>query len=75
MVNGMKSFKDKIYFHMEKGEQIWGLEERAKSQDFDTQRLRYLGYEVEMEVEIFEDGTNRVLSIMGVDVTDKCIRI
>lgn len=69
------SFKKTIYFHMEKGEQIWELENQAKSKGFNSERLRYLGYEVEMVVEIFEDGTNKVISIQGVDVSDKEIKI
>ena len=73
--NDMDRFKTNIYFHMEKGANLWEIEDQAKQQGFTTDRLRFLGYEVEMEVEIFKDGSNQVVSIMGVDVSDKKISI
>lgn len=76
----MKSFRKKIYFHMDKDGQIWDIEKQAESQGFSTERLRFLGYEVEMEIEIYEDGTNKILSITSsngqkIDVSDKEIAI
>ena len=71
----MENITKKIYFHMEKGAQLRELEDDAAAKGFDTERIRFLGYEVEMEVAIYKDGTNKVLSIMGVDVSDKNITI
>lgn len=70
----MKSFKETIYFHREKSEN-WELEDKAKELDFVTNRIPYIGNETEIEIEIFEDGTNKVLSINGIDVSDKGISI
>lgn len=70
----MKSFKEKIYIHREKHKN-WGLEYKAKELGFDTKYIPYFGYEIEIEIEVFENGRNKVLSIMGKDVTDKDISI
>lgn len=76
----MSSFRKKIYFHMEKGEQIHEIENQAKSLGFHTESLRWIGYEVEMEIEIFESGANKVLTITSstgekIDVSDKGISL
>lgn len=70
----MKSIKETICFHRGK-EENWGLEDRAKALGFSTERIPYIGYETEIEIEVFEDGTNKVLSINGIDVSDKGISI
>lgn len=70
----MKSMKETIYFHREKAEN-WELEDKATAAGFSTERIPYIGYETEIEIEIFEDGTNKVLSINGIDVSDRGITI
>lgn len=65
----MKSFKKKVYFHRDK-ENNWELITQAEELNFKgTKELSYLGYEIEFEVEIFEDGSNKVLAIDGKDAT------
>lgn len=70
----MKSFKEKIYWHREKSEN-WNTEDKAKQLGFNTESIRWIGNEVEFEIEIFEDGTNKIVSIKGIDVSDKNISI
>jgi len=71
----MKSFKKKIYFHREK-EENWDIEKKGKKLRFEkSEDLVYLGYEIGMKVEIFEDITTKVLEINGIDVSDKDIFI
>lgn len=70
----MKSIKQKIYFHREK-EDNWDLEEKLEKKKFNTDNILYLGSEITVEVELFEDGTNRVVSFEGIDVSDKNISI
>ena len=70
----MKSIKQKIYFHREK-EDNWDLEEKLEKKKFNTDNILYLGSEIEVEVELFEDGTNKVISFEGIDVSDKNIAI
>lgn len=70
----MKSIKQKIYFHREK-EDNWGLEEKLEKKKFNTDNILYLGSEIEVVVELFEDGTNKVISFEGIDVSDKNISI
>jgi hypothetical protein len=61
--------------HQEK-EDNWEIVEKAEKKNFqNTVNLVYLGYEVEFEIEIFEDGTHKVLKICGKDVSDKNITI
>ena len=57
----MKSFKEKIYWHREKSKN-WDIEDKAKQLGFNTEHIRWIGYEVELEIEIFEDGTNKIFS-------------
>jgi hypothetical protein len=65
----MKSFKETIYFHREK-EDNWGIRDKAEELGFKCDKqLSYLGYDVEMEIEIFEDGSNKVLKIDGKDIS------
>ena len=68
----MKSFKETIYFHREK-EDNWEIVEEAVQLGFtnDTRDFLYIGYEVEMEINVCENGEVKVLSINGVDVSDK----
>lgn len=70
----MKSIKQKIYFHREK-EDNWDLEEKLEKKKFNTDNILYLGSEITVEVELFEDGTNKVISFEGIDVSDKNISI
>lgn len=59
-----------IYFNRD-SEDNWGIVEEAKKNgisNFDD--LRYLGYEVEMKVEIQDDGKVLALEINGNDVSD-----
>lgn len=70
----MKSFKEKIYLYREK-EDNWSLEEKLKKKKYNTDDILYLGCEVSIEIELFEDGTNKVLKIQGIDVSDKNISI
>lgn len=63
----MKSFKKKVYFHRGK-EENWDIEEESISRGFDAENILRLGSDVEMTVEIREDGTNKVLSVQGKDV-------
>lgn len=65
----MKSFKKKVYFHREK-EENWDIEEESISRGFDAENILWLGSDVEMAVEIREDGTNRILSVQGKDVSN-----
>lgn len=66
----MKSFITTKDFHSDK-EDNWDLERKAEKKGFsNTDNLSYLGYEVSFEVEIFEDCTNKVLKINGVDVNN-----
>lgn len=65
----MKSFKKKVYFHREK-EENWDIKEESISRGFDAENILRLGSDVEMTVEIREDGTNKVLSVQGKDVSN-----
>lgn len=65
----MESFKKKIYFHRDK-EENWDIEEESISRGFDAENILRLGSDVEMTVEIREDGTNKVLSVQGKDVSN-----
>lgn len=59
-----------IYFNRD-SEDNWSIVEEAKKNgisNFDD--LRYLGYEVEMKVEIQDDGKVLALEINGNDVSD-----
>ena len=70
----MKSIKEKIYFHREK-EDNWDLEKKLEKKKFNTENIPWLGLEIEVKIELFEDGTNKVISLQGVDVSDKNISI
>lgn len=70
----MRSITEDIYLHREK-EDNWELEEKLKKEQFNTNNILYLGYEIHVKVELMEDGTNRVLEFEGVDVSDKNISI
>lgn len=70
----LKSIKQKIYFHREK-EDNWDLEEKLEKKKFNTDNILSLGSEITVEVELFEDGTNKVISFEGIDVSDKNISI
>ena len=65
----MKSFKKKVY-KKKKKEENWDIEEESISRGFDAENILWLGSEVEMTVEIREDGTNKVLSVQGKDVSN-----
>lgn len=71
----MKNFEETIYFHREK-EDNWDIIDKCESLGFkNADDLAYLGYDVEMKVEINESGDNVVLEINGIDVSDKDITI
>ena len=72
----MKTFKEMIYFNREK-EENWDIMDKAKRLEFkgDIKNLSYLGYGIEMEVEISEDCKSKILSVNGVDISDKEIYI
>ena len=70
----MKSITEKIYFHREK-EDNWDLEKKLEKKKFNTENIPWLGLEIEVKIELFEDGTNKVISLQGVDVSDKNISI
>jgi virulence-associated protein VapD len=71
----MKSFKETIYFNREK-ESNWDIEEKAANKGFKNSKdIVYLGYEVEMEVEVREDLKHKVFRINGIDVSDKEIYV
>lgn len=71
----MKSFIENIYINRDK-ESNWSLESKAEELGFkNTDKLAYTGYEVCFKTEFFEDGTNRVLSIDGIDVSEKNISL
>mgnify|MGYP000854053635 CR=1 FL=1 len=70
-----KGFRVRIYFHRGK-EENWELEEKAKELGFRApEEVAYLGYEIGMDVEVSENGRHKVLTIQGVDVSDKNIYI
>lgn len=71
----MKTFKETIYFNREK-EDNWEIVDQAMELGFKNARnLPHLGYELKMEVLVSEDGKNKVLTINGVDVSDKEIYV
>jgi hypothetical protein len=71
----MKSFIEKVFIHSNK-EDNFELEDRAEDLGFRTAKeFLYIGYEICFETELFEDGTNKVLKINGIDVSDKNISI
>jgi len=70
----MKSIKETIYLHRNK-EKNWELEDRCEELHFETKTIPYIGYEITVEIEIFENGHNRVLSINGIDISEKNIQI
>ena len=79
----MDSFKETIYFYREK-EDNWDIVDRVKELGFfqnipiynkSVDDLKYLGSEVEMEIEINERCQVKVLSINGIDISDKDVYI
>lgn len=63
-MENLKSFKTKIYFHRSKDENA-NIVRKALKHGFDSltiDKLRYLGYEVELKVEIFENGTVKIIN-------------
>lgn len=70
----MKSIKQTIYFHREK-EDNYEVYDAMEANNFKTDNIMWLGSEVAMEVELFEDGSNKVLSINGKDVSKLNISI
>lgn len=69
-----KKLIEEISFNREK-ESNWEIEKKAQQAGFiNSENLVYLGYDVEMKVEITEQHV-KVLEIQGVDVSDKDIFI
>lgn len=58
----------KIYLHRSK-EENYGLQEKARKQGIRRDDLLYVGYEVEMKVEVTEDKI-KVLEINGVKLKE-----
>lgn len=66
-------FKDKLYFNRSK-EDNWDYEEKLVEFGIDKKRARdivYLGYEVEIEVEFYDDLSVKVVGFEGKDILDK----
>lgn len=70
----MKSIKQTIYFHREK-EDNYEVYDTMEANHFKTDNIMWLGSEVAMEVELFEDGSNKVLSINGKGISKLNISI
>lgn len=70
----MRSIQENISFNREKEDNL-DLESKLKKENFNTEQILYLGYDINMKVELMEDGTNRVLELEGVDISDKNISI
>lgn len=65
----MDSFKIDVSIHRDK-EDNWDIVDKAKEKRFaNTDNLKYLGYETRFDVEIFQDGSNKILKINGKDVS------
>lgn len=47
----MKSIKEDIYFNREK-EDNWELEKKLEKKHFNTDNILYLGYEIQIKVEL-----------------------
>lgn len=63
------------YLHGGK-EENWQIgKELSLSEDTILNQFRFTGYEVSFELEVNEDGTNTVLQINGIDVSEKGINI
>jgi hypothetical protein len=66
----MKSFKTTIYFNRDK-ESNYEIVNQAKELGFkNAGDLRFLGYEIEVDIEIFEDLSVKALNIDGTDVSE-----
>lgn len=71
----VKSFEEDIYFHRER-EENWNIQDKAEEVGFrNTKDLRYFGEELELKVEVREDMKHKIISINGVNVSDKEIYI
>jgi hypothetical protein len=71
----MKSFVTTIYFRRDK-EENRDIIEKARQEGYEnSNELMYLGYEIDMTIEVFEDSTIKVLEIENIDVRDKNIRL
>lgn len=63
-IKKLKSFKTVIYMHRSK-EENFNIVDLAFEKGFEASiadKLKYLGYEFEIEVEIFEDGTIKIIN-------------
>jgi hypothetical protein len=71
----MRSFKTTIYFNREK-ESNYEVVDQADELGFkNPEKLKYLGYEVSFDIEIFEDLSVKVLRIDDQDVSELKISI
>ena len=67
--------KTTIYFNRDKSDN-WSVVDEAESEGIlNADKLYYLGYEVEFEIEIEKSGNVKVLAINGTDVSDKDITL
>lgn len=71
----MKSFKTTIYFHRDKDEN-WDLEAMFMEHfNAECRDILYTGYEIAMEIEVFENGRVKLLSVEGIDVSKENVEI
>lgn len=72
----MRSFIEEIGFNRAK-EDNWDIINEAKRRGFecDTSLFAYIGYDVNFEIEVCENGDVKVLKINDIDVSDRGICI
>lgn len=73
----MKQFKENISAWRD-SESNWDIQDQAEELGFCVdaiRNLKYLGSDINMDVLISDDGSTRLLTIGGVDVSDKEIFI
>lgn len=60
----LKSFKTVIYFHRDKetNSEIVDLAIENGFKQEEADKLKYLGYETKIEIEVFEDGTIKIIN-------------
>lgn len=64
-----------IFLNRDK-EENWEIENEAQKLNYkNTDKLKYLGYEIGLKIEINELSENKILEINGIDVSDKNITI
>ncbi|MGL5330686.1 MAG: hypothetical protein ACRDD7_15570 [Peptostreptococcaceae bacterium] len=71
----MKSFKTTIYLNRSKEDNWEVMREFEETFGAECRDLAYIGYEVGVDIEVFEDGSWKVLAIDGKDVSNLGIDI